>query len=223
MQVNKSFWLAFNLRFVWPLVLTCDDLHWIWLSWNSYTRGHKLLLFDHPMQVNTSWSQVNCTCVKFTAIRDFHELASWLANLFGHPSQVQLCKFWFCKLASTCKSIWPGLQQMWSNSVYLVIVIWWWSATLGCCIYSKVVVLSFWSHLCQEFSEKFCVCYRGLELPSLQPRSDEKKTRRTGNKRKHEDEEEEGVSTDTEMLKQDVVKVWSDGESLLLLSAVIFR
>ena len=44
-----------------------------------------------------------------------------------------------------------------------------------------------------------------------------------GNKRKHEDEEEEGVSTDTEMLKQDVVKVWSDGEGLLLLSAVIFR
>ena len=40
------------------------------------------------MQVNTSGLQVNCICVKFKAFYNLRELASGLANLFGHPSQV---------------------------------------------------------------------------------------------------------------------------------------
>ena len=42
------------------------------------------------MQVDTSWSQVNCICVKFTAfLRLAWTVASRLANPFGHPSQVR--------------------------------------------------------------------------------------------------------------------------------------
>ena len=40
-------------------------------------------------------------------IYGFLRLARSFANPFGHPS---VRKFWFCKLALTCKSVWPGLK-----------------------------------------------------------------------------------------------------------------
>ena len=40
------------------------------------------------MQVNTSWSHVNCICMEFMAFCNLRELAIQLANLFGHPLQV---------------------------------------------------------------------------------------------------------------------------------------
>ena len=44
-------------------------------------------------------------CVKFTAFCDLRaDLLIRLAFL-----RKSVCKFWFCKLASTCECVWPGL------------------------------------------------------------------------------------------------------------------
>ena len=83
--VQLAFHLATHL--CW-LAMTCNNLRWLWSSSNSYTSQHKFSPFGHPTQVNTSWLQVNCICVKFTAFCDLRKLVSRLANPFGHPSQV---------------------------------------------------------------------------------------------------------------------------------------
>ena len=109
LQVDASFGLAFNLRFVWPptcvdlrrLVTTCFDFGrpQIWTQVDA-----KFLPFGHPAQVDTSRSQVICCynnaltkwmiCMKFTA---FCDLRIRLATLRKYVR-----KFWFCKLALTC-------------------------------------------------------------------------------------------------------------------------
>ena len=71
-------------------------------SWRkSYTA------FGHPTQVDTSWSQVICICLKFTT---FFAYESTCESVWppGHRKSVR--KFWFCKLASACESVWPGLK-----------------------------------------------------------------------------------------------------------------
>ena len=65
-----------------PLALTCDDLRWLWSSSNSYASFSP---FGHPTQVDTTWLQVNCICVKVTSFCDLPELASRPTNPFGHP------------------------------------------------------------------------------------------------------------------------------------------
>ena len=70
-QVNASFGLAFNLHFVWPP--TCVDLRWLALTCVDFGRA------QIRTQVDTSWSQVNCICVKFTTFCDL----LWLASPFG--------------------------------------------------------------------------------------------------------------------------------------------
>ena len=94
-QVDSSFGLAFNLRFVWPP--TCVDLHR--LAWTCVDFGRaqiwtqvdaSFLPFGHPAQVDTSWSQVIC-CYKNALTNDMREIYGFLrlANPFGHPSQVR--------------------------------------------------------------------------------------------------------------------------------------
>ena len=99
---------ALNLRFIWPttcvdlhrLATTCVDLRWLWSSSNLDASRRKFSPFGHPTQVDTSWSQVHCICVKFTAFCDLRELASRFANPFGHPSQVRTQVLVLRRLAS---------------------------------------------------------------------------------------------------------------------------
>ena len=46
-------------------------------------------------------------CVKFKAFYDLR--ADLQIRLATHHKSVR--KFWFCKLASTCESVWPGLKK----------------------------------------------------------------------------------------------------------------
>ena len=94
-QVNASFRLAFNLRFLWPP--TCVDLRWHWSSSNSYPGRRKFF---------TVWPPNAFMC----EIYDFAICVNLQADL-----RIRLTthsKFWFCKLASrlasTCESVWPG-------------------------------------------------------------------------------------------------------------------
>ena len=62
--------------------MTSVHLHWLWSS--SFARKYtiqSLSLLGHPTQVDRSWSQAICICVKF--IFDFCELGIGLANPFG--------------------------------------------------------------------------------------------------------------------------------------------
>ena len=96
-QVDASFGLAFNLRFVW--LPTCIDLRGLWSSSNL---DASVLPFGHPAQVDTSWSQViyrykNALTNYMREIYGFLRFASWLANPFGHPSQVR---------TQVCRNVW---------------------------------------------------------------------------------------------------------------------
>ena len=55
-------------------------------------------------------------CVKFTAFCDLRaDLRIRLATL-----RKSVCKFWFCKLASTYESVWPfGQDNLYSRLVFL--------------------------------------------------------------------------------------------------------
>ena len=94
-----KFWTCVQLVFrlathLHRLATTCVDLRWLWSSSNLDTSRRKFLPFGHPAQVDTRWSQVIC-CSKNVLTNDvreiygFLQLASWLANLFGRPSQVR--------------------------------------------------------------------------------------------------------------------------------------
>ena len=72
-----------NLGFVWPS--TCVDFGQVEIRRKV---DASFSPFGHPTQVGTSWSQVNCMCGIYDFC-DLRELASRLANLFGHPSQVR--------------------------------------------------------------------------------------------------------------------------------------
>ena len=74
----------FFTRFVWPP--TCADLRWLWSNSNSYASRRKFSPFGRPTQVDSK-SSVYAWNVRplTTCMRD---IASRLANPFGHPSQV---------------------------------------------------------------------------------------------------------------------------------------
>ena len=94
--------VMFNLRFIWSPT-------WLWLSSNLDASS---LPFGHPAQVDTSWAQVICR-YKNTLTNDMREiysflrLASRLANLFGHPSQVCTQVLIF----QTCVNLWARLAR----------------------------------------------------------------------------------------------------------------
>ena len=117
-QVNTSFGLAFNLCFIWPL--TCVNLHQLVMTCVDFGRAQIwtqvdasfFLPFGHPAQVNTSWLQVICY-YKNALTNDMCEIYGflWLANHLATLRE-SICKFQFCKLASTCEFVWPGLYAM---------------------------------------------------------------------------------------------------------------
>ena len=94
-QIDAMFMqrLAFNLRFVWPpnyvslrgLAMTWKDLHWLWsMKSNS-------IKFFTVWPRNASRHKLIASQLYTREIYDFcnlRELASRLANPFGHPSQV---------------------------------------------------------------------------------------------------------------------------------------
>ena len=87
-NVNASFRLAFNLRFVWRP--TCVDVRWLWSSRYIWTQvDARFHCFATQRKLIASWSQVICICVKVLTFCDLRELASRLTNPFGHPSQVR--------------------------------------------------------------------------------------------------------------------------------------
>ena len=83
-----------------PLAWTCIhfDRAQIWMQVDT-----SFLLFGHPVQVDTSWSQVIC-CYKNALTNDMHEIygflqfASQLVNAFGRTLRKSICKCWFCKV-----------------------------------------------------------------------------------------------------------------------------
>ena len=85
-QVNASFRLAFNLRFVWPP--TCVDLRWHWSSSNSYPGRRKFFTVWPP---NAKSTQVD------------HTSTIYVWNL--RPLQFA----WTCK--PTCESVWPPIAS----------------------------------------------------------------------------------------------------------------
>ena len=87
------------------------DLWWLWLNSNSYPSWHKFS-FGHATQVDTSWSQVICICMKFTTFCDLR------IHLAMQPLQVrtQILDASTCML--TCASIWPG-HLRWLYRVFL--------------------------------------------------------------------------------------------------------
>ena len=113
-ELNASFRLAFNLRFVW--LPTCvalrwnyDDLRWLWSNSNSYASRRKIFTFWPPnasrRKLIASWckstvyawnSWLFATCVNLRA-----DLRIRLAT---HRKSVR--KIWFCKLVSTCIDLW---------------------------------------------------------------------------------------------------------------------
>ena len=82
------------------------------------------------MQVDTSWSQVNCICVKFTAfatcVNPRAELRIRLATL-----RKSVRKFWFCKLELTCVDL-PGKENQGKFAV--------WIAQDGCFVFNCVQI-----------------------------------------------------------------------------------
>ena len=95
---------VFDLRstcvsFGHPLALTCVDF------------GRAQI----RTQIDTSWSQVICICVKFICC-DLCELVSWLANPFGIRLRKSVRKSWFCKLALTCIDLRVRLARIFSNN-----------------------------------------------------------------------------------------------------------
>ena len=65
-------------------------LHWLALTLVALKFVRKFFVFlgGHPMHVDTSWLQDNWICMKFTTFCNLCELATRLANPFGHPLQV---------------------------------------------------------------------------------------------------------------------------------------
>ena len=73
-------------------------------------------LFGHPTQVNASWvmpingflaSEIhNMSALKWVFCH-LRVLVRKLASAFGHPTQVELAP-----LATTCRSVWPGLYKL---------------------------------------------------------------------------------------------------------------
>ena len=93
------------VSFSHPLVWTCDVLHWLWSSSNSYASRRKFVTVWPP---NASRHNLIASQLYMREMYDFLRLASRLANrLATHRTSVR--KFWFCKLALTCESVWPGL------------------------------------------------------------------------------------------------------------------
>ena len=65
---------------------------------------------DHKSSVNAWNLRPFATCVNLRA-----DLRIRLATL-----RKSVCKFWFCKLASTCESVWPfGQDNLYSRLVFL--------------------------------------------------------------------------------------------------------
>ena len=81
MQVNGTFRLAFNLRFVWPP--TCVDLRWLWssLNWSAQLDCKSTV---YAWNLRLVWT-CGPTCESV-----------WPAIPSPHA------RVWFCKLASTC-------------------------------------------------------------------------------------------------------------------------
>ena len=105
-QANASFRLAFNLPFVWPptcvhFAMTCVS------SSNSYASRRNLFFTAWPPNARRHKLITSHPYVRgITAFWNLRELASRVANPFGHPSQVRaqvlVLQTWVdvCRLAS---------------------------------------------------------------------------------------------------------------------------
>ena len=105
-QVNASFRLAFNLRFVW--LPTYDDLLWHWPSSNSYPSRRKCFtvwppnasrhkLIASKLYMRLAWTcEPTCESVWPTIASPY--VSSGSANLR--------------RLTSNCESVWPGLKDV---------------------------------------------------------------------------------------------------------------
>ena len=120
-QVDANFQLAFDWHFIWPptcvdvcwLVITCVYFHWIQICtffaiWPPHASWHKLIASDL------------CTCMH--EVCNFLWLVSWLANLFGHPSQVCVQAL----VLQTCVDLWFCFARVFSNTPHR------WTDTQGC-------------------------------------------------------------------------------------------
>ena len=80
----------------------CKFLTCMQLVFRLATHLHGLVLTLVKLKFICKSTQVDHKAfVYMHKIYDMYELVSWLANLFGLPSQ-SVCKFWFWKLVWTC-------------------------------------------------------------------------------------------------------------------------
>ena len=112
-----------------PLAMTCACHRFARAQIRMKVDAH-FSPFGHPIQDDTSWSQVICICVKSTAFYNLGELASRLAKSVN--------KFWFCKLSSTCESIW--LNGSWRSSLKCSA----WQQNWNLCTTTLSFVVVFW-------------------------------------------------------------------------------
>ena len=116
-QANASCRRAFDLRstcvsFDHPLALTSMVELKFYSPRTQVDASYSA--FGHLRQVDTSWSQVNCICVKFATCVNLR-VDMWI-RLATHRKSVH--KFCFCKLASTYESVWLGFAP--NNSIHAI-------------------------------------------------------------------------------------------------------
>ena len=122
-QVYASWKLGSTCNSVWPgLACTCADLRSLWLR--SFCNQVKASFspFGHPSQLNTSWvtsiSQWNIGNVCFEMglfVTSVYLRGNLRVRLATQRKSVR--KFNLRPLATTCRSVWPGLKRKWKVRV----------------------------------------------------------------------------------------------------------
>ena len=150
-QVPNLCWTC--ISFGHPLALTCVD-GWLWSSSNSYASRRKFFAVWPPNHKSTVYAWNLRLFATFVNLR-----ADLRIRLATHRKSVR--KFWFCKLASTCESFWPGfcadiclnneLKQTWpwfpsSSFCCSLILSLTWNATQ-----TKEVTYMIWTQLLHQF------------------------------------------------------------------------
>ena len=106
------------------LAWTCDDLHGLALTLIELRFTRKLIYVFHYLATQRKSTQ------SFVYAWNLHPFVNMLANLQICLATLRksVCKYWFCKLASTCEFVWPRLY-IWTPSLLKSNP--WWVGLLG--------------------------------------------------------------------------------------------
>ena len=105
--------LALNLHFVWPP--TCVNLWWLATTCVDFGQAQISTQVEasfHYLATQCKSTQVDCKSTVYAwNLRPFTTCVNLQVDLQIYLATLRksIHKFWFCKLASTCESVWPGL------------------------------------------------------------------------------------------------------------------